>query len=93
MDDSSAKSDAAASAQQPGFFRHWMGKLTPDSGSSDPRKLGKWGGIIAGAYLLIAAASDLALLSSISGDWSAYLVQQGVVVSPMRQYRRGCLRR
>ena len=56
MDDSSAKSDAAASAQQPGFFRRWMGKLMPDSGSSDPRKLGKWGGIIAGAYLLIAAA-------------------------------------
>ena len=56
MDDSSAKSEAAASAQQPGFFRRWMGKLTPDSGSSDPRKLGKWGGITAGAYLLIAAA-------------------------------------
>ena len=33
-----------------------MDELTPDPGSSDPLKLGKWGGIVAGAYLVIAAA-------------------------------------
>ena len=56
MDNSSAKSDTAPPERQPGFFRRWMDGLKPDPGSSDPRKLGKWGGIVAGAYLLIAAA-------------------------------------
>ena len=50
MDNSSAKSDTAPPERQPGFFRRWMGELRPDPGSSDPRKLGKWGGIVAGAY-------------------------------------------
>ena len=47
--------DAAAPERQPGFFAVGWG-LTPDPGSSDPRTLGKWGGIVAVAYLLIAAA-------------------------------------
>ena len=56
MDDDNPQPDTAASERQPAFLRRWMGELTPDPGSSDPRKLGKWGGIVAGAYLVIAAA-------------------------------------
>mgnify|MGYP001263232198 CR=1 FL=1 len=54
MDDSTAKIDTTAPERQHGFLRRWMGGLRPHPGSSDPRKLGKWGGIVAGAYLLIA---------------------------------------
>ena len=56
MDDDNPQPDTAASERQPAFLRRWMGGLAPDPGSSDPRKLGKWGGIVTGAYLVIAAA-------------------------------------
>mgnify|MGYP006234699091 CR=1 FL=1 len=56
MDDDNPQPDAAASDREPSFLRRRMGGLTPDPRNSDPRKLGKWGGIVAVAYLLIAAA-------------------------------------
>ena len=56
MDDDNPQPGAVAPDREPSILRRWMGGLTPDSGSSDTHKLGKWGGIVAVAYLLIAAA-------------------------------------
>lgn len=55
MDDANPQSDHAPAKQAGGFARQWLARLKPDPSSSDPRTLGKWGGLIAGTYLLIAA--------------------------------------
>ena len=42
-----------------GFLRRWLGRLKPDSASSDPRKLGKWGGVVLGVYLAITLIAGM----------------------------------
>ena len=56
MNDDNPNPDATTPDREPSFLRGSMGRLRPGHGSSEPRKLGKLGGIVAVAYLLIAAA-------------------------------------
>ena len=56
MDNGAPASEAVSAENQQGLIRRWLNQLKNDPSSSDPRKLGKWGGIAIGTYLLIAAA-------------------------------------
>ena len=81
MDDGNPQPDAAAPERQPGFLRRWMGGLKPDPGSSDPRKLGKWSGIVASAYLLIAAAAYRLIATVLHGaDFAQVFIGVEVVI-------------
>lgn len=55
MDHDIPQSDQAPAQEAGGFARRWLARMKPDPTSSDPRTLGKWGGLIAGTYLFIAA--------------------------------------
>ena len=54
MSDETPTPEATPTESAAGFFQRWLSQLKPDPTSSDPRKLGKWGGIVLGAYLAIA---------------------------------------
>ena len=54
MSEETPKPEATPTESSAGFFQRWLVRLKPDPASSDPRKLGKWGGIVLGAYLVIA---------------------------------------
>ena len=54
MSDETPTPEATPTESSAGFFQRWLSQLKPDPASSDPRKLGKWGGIVLGAYLAIA---------------------------------------
>ena len=54
MNDDIPTSEEISTGNSPSVFQRWLGRIKPDPTNSDPRKLGKWGGIILGAYLTIA---------------------------------------
>ena len=54
MSDNIPTPEETAIDNSPGVFRRLLGRIKPDPANSDPRKLGKWGGIILVAYLTSA---------------------------------------